>query len=104
MREEPLLYHLPYDQNSPGKLHIFVCNVTSITQRISIGGQEAMVRAGNRQTRCRLHPIVNCLAFEIMTKGLKANLSCAAFHELGISQSLLIGYVVAVLVFFLRVP
>ena len=56
-----------------------------------------MVRAGDRQTRRCFHAIVNCLAFEIMTKGLEANLSCAAFHELGISQGLLIGDVVAVL-------
>src|ERR1700730_3866692 len=104
MREEPLLNHLPYHQNSPRKLNIFVGDVTSITQRVCIGGQEALVRAGDRQTRRRLHAIVNCLALEIMTKGLEANLSCAAFHEFGISQGLLIGYVVAVLVFFLSVP
>src|ERR1700681_3347516 len=104
MREEPLLDHLPYDQNSTRKLNIFVGDVTPITQRVGIGGQETLVRAGDRQTRCRLHAIVNCLAFEIMTKGLEANLSCAAFHELGIPQGLLIGDVVAVLVFFLSVP
>src|SRR5437870_3265475 len=100
--KQALFDHFSDDENVACEIDIFVAQVATVAERKGIGGEKASIRADDGETRRRLDAVINRLAFEITTKALETNLLRLSAHELVVAQSLPIGDIAPVLIFFLR--
>src|SRR5437899_12435059 len=72
----------------PGKIDIFLVQIAAITERVSIRCEKAAVRPDDEETRRRLHAIINCLTFQLVTETLETNLARVSLHQFVIMQRL----------------
>src|SRR5262249_13189779 len=78
--EQSFLHHLADDNYPARKLHVFVIQVSTVTERVSVRGQKAAVCPNDEKARRGLHAVVNSLSLHFVTKSFETDFACVAFH------------------------
>src|SRR5439155_17580108 len=102
VREQAFLNYFSDDDHTARKIDIFVIQIATIAERISICCEKTAVSSHDEEAWRRFHAIINSLTFQLVAKALEANLARIALHYLIIMQRLAIADVFPVLIFFLN--
>src|SRR4029450_9410337 len=101
VREQTFLDHFAHDNYPARKFDVFFVQVPSVTERVSVCGEETPVCPNYEKAGRGLHAVVNSLSFHLVTKNFETDFASVAFHQLRVMQRLAIRDVAAVLIFFL---